>query len=260
MPATLAQIADGSDFQQSVGTLEKEVFENCIRGFGFGPKAQAFAFQSINYLPFQAMSGYEGRQNAAVGLVDVHSVTKTGMLAPIFIPGERPDASGISAAEQRAIRADQGRCWSKTLRSASKLNQQGFAVHRQWYSQEVRLMNSKQVRAATKVFGTCVSHEGAPRTASESLGQFIGWLQRTVNRGAFVRVGTGGSVQPRQRTDAHWSAVFVRCGGPLVSLLQRLLPGVQQDFVQEHFGQIAALNKTAARTIADLEHKAGSQL
>jgi hypothetical protein len=262
VPATLAQLADGDDFQQSLGTLEKEAFENCIRGFGFGPAAQAFAFQSINYLPFQAMTGYTSYQNAAVGLVDVHSVTKTGMLAPIYIAGQRPDSSGISPAEQRAIRADQWHCWSASQQPVRKLNQQGYAIHRQWYAQEVRLLNSKQVRAATKVFGSCVSHEGAPKTAAQSLGQFLNWLQRTINRGAFVSgVGSSGaSVQPRQRVDAHWSAVFVRCGGPLVSLLQRLLPGAQQAFVQEHFGQIAALNKIATQTMTELERKTGSQL
>jgi hypothetical protein len=258
VPATLAQLADGDDFQQNLGTLEKEAFENCIRGFGFGPAAQTFAFQSINYLPFQAMAGYTSYQNAAVGLVDVHSVTKTGMLAPIYTVGQRPDSTGISPAEQRAIRADQWRCWSASMQPVRKLNQQGYAIHRQWYSQEVRLLNSKQVRAATKVFGSCVSHEGAPRTAAQSLGQFLNWLQRTINRGAFS--GTGVSVQPRQRVDAHWSAVFVRCGGPLVSLLQRLLPGAQQAFVQEHFGQIAALNKIAAQSMAALQRKTGSQL
>jgi hypothetical protein len=46
----------------------------------------------------------------------------------------------------------------------------------------------------------------------------------------------------------------------LVSLLQRLLPGAQQAFVQEHFGQIAALNKIAAQTMTELEQKTGSQL
>ena len=260
IPATLAQVADGADFQQNISTLEKEVFENCVRGYGFGPKAQAFAFQSLNFMPFQAMSGYNASQNASVGLVDVHSINQTGMLAPIYIAGNRPDSTGISPAEQRAIRVDQWRCWSASLRPARKLSQQGYAVRRQWYSQEVRLLNSKQVRAATKTFGSCVSHEGAPRTAAQSLGQFINWLQRRVNRGVYgARFGTG-ETSVQQRIDAHWSDVFIRCGGPLVSLLQRLLPGTQQAFIQEHYGQIAALNKTAARTMAELERKTGTQL
>jgi hypothetical protein len=65
-------------------------------------------------MPFQAMSGYTNNQNAAVGLVDVRSVTRTGMLAPIYITGIRPDATGVSAAEQRALRADQWHCWSQS--------------------------------------------------------------------------------------------------------------------------------------------------
>ena len=261
IPATMAQIADGTDFQQTISTLQKELFEDCIKGYGFGPRAQAFAFQSLNLMPFQAVSGYTQNQNAQVGLVDLRSIIRSGMLAPIFIMGSRPDATGVSAAEQAAIRADEWHCWSKSLQPVRKLDQLGFALRRQWYSQEVRLLSSSQVRAANKVFGSCVTRAGAPRTASESLGQFIGWLQRTVNRAEFASRfgGASPSLQPRQSVDAHWSAVFIRCGRPLVSLLQRLLPGAQQAFVQEHFGQVTTLEKRAEQTVAELERMTQSQ-
>ncbi len=261
IPATMAQIADGTDFQQTISTLQKELFEECIKGYGFGPRAQAFAFQSVNLMPFQAVSGYTQNQNAQVGLVDLRSIIRSGMLAPIYIMGSRPDATGVSAAEQAAIRADEWHCWSKSLQPVRKLDQLGFALRRQWYSQEVRLLSSSQVRAANKVFGSCVTRAGAPRTASESLGQFIGWLQRTVNRAEFASRfgGASPSLQPRQSVDAHWSAVFIRCGRPLVSLLQRLLPGAQQAFVQEHFGQVTTLEKRAEQTVAELERMTQSQ-
>ncbi len=261
IPATMAQIADGTDFQQTISTLQKELFEDCIKGYGFGPRAQAFAFQSLNLMPFQAVSGYTQNQNAQVGLVDLRSIIRSGMLAPIYIMGSRPDATGVSAAEQAAIRADEWHCWSKSLQPVRKLDQLGFALRRQWYSQEVRLLSSSQVRAANKVFGSCVTRAGAPRTASESLGQFIGWLQRTLNRAEFASRfgGASPSLQPRQSVDAHWSAVFIRCGRPLVSLLQRLLPGAQQAFVQEHFGQVTTLEKRAEQTVAELERMTQSQ-
>ena len=260
IPATMAQVADGTDFQQTISTLQRELFETCIKGYGFGPRAQAFAFQSLNLMPFQAVSGYTQNQNAQVGLVDVSSVTQSGMLAPIYLR-TRPDSTGVSAAEQAALRADQWHCWSKSLQPVRKLDQLGFALRRQWYAQEVRLLKTKQVRAASKVFGACVTHAGAPRTASESLGQFIGWLQGMVNRAEFAgRIGGPEPLlQPRQAMDAHWSAVFIRCGGPLVSLLQRLLPATQQAFVQEHYGQVAALEKAAAQTVAELERRTESQ-
>jgi len=214
IPATMAQIADGTDLQQTISTLQKELFEDCIKGYGFGPRAQAFAFQSLNLMPFQAVSGYTQNQNAQVGLVDLRSIIRSGMLAPIYIMGSRPDATGVSAAEQAAIRADEWHCWSKSLQPVRKLDQLGFALRRQWYSQEVRLLSSSQVRAANKVFGSCVTRAGAPRTASESLGQFIGWLQRTVNRAEFASRfgGASPSLQPRQSVDAHWSAVSSDAG------------------------------------------------
>lgn len=261
IPATMAQVADGATFQLTISTLQKELFEHCIRGYGFGPRAQALAFRTLNLMPFQAMAGYTQNQNAAVGLVDIGSVTRTGMLAPIYVPSGRPNTQGVSAAEQRALRADQWHCWNTTLVPVRKLQQQGLALQRQWHSQELHLLATRPVRQATKRFGRCVTRAGAPRTASESLNQFIAWLQGMVNRGAYSvpAGGSGPAVRPRQQADAHWSAVFLRCGGPLVTLLQRRLPGIQQVFVQSHFGQVAALEKTARQTVAELERMTESQ-
>lgn len=261
IPATIAQVADGTDFQQTIGTLQKELFEACIRGYGFGPQAQAYAFGNLNLVPFQAMAGYTLYQDASVGLVSLRSIARSGMLAPIYISAGRPDSTGIPVAEQRAIQADQWHCWSRSTQPVRRLDQQGFALRRLWTAQQVRLLNSKQVRTANKVFGSCVTHQGAPRTASESLGQFIGWLQQMINREQFASrlSGSQASAQPRRAEDAHWSNVFIKCGGPLVAILQRLLPGVQQSFVQEHYGQVLALEKTATQTVSTLEQLTESE-
>jgi hypothetical protein len=255
LPATMAQIADGTNFQQTITTLEKELFEDCIRNLGFGPKAQAYAFANLNLLPFQALSGYTQNQEASVGLVSLQSVSLTGMLAPVYIIGLRPNRSGIPPAEQRAVQDDQWRCWSKALQPTRQLDEEGQALWRQWYAAEIRLMTTAQVRSATKVFGSCVSHRGAPRTASESLGQFLDWLRQIVNRGVFGQPVSAvrASTQPRAELDAHWSRVFTTCGGPLVMLMQRLLPAAQQTFMQAHFGQVAALEKLAVKTVGTLE-------
>jgi len=256
IPATMSQIADGADFQQTTGTLERELFEVCIKNLGFGPRAQAFAYRNLNLIPFQAMNGYTQNQQASVGLVSLQSITQSGMLAPLYMMARPPDTTGLSQAELRAVQADQWRCWSKSTEPTRALFRQGEALGRQWYSAEVRLMNTAKVKAATKVFKSCATHAGAPRTASESLGQFIDWLRAVVNRAEFRSraFGSQPSVQPRMQLDAHWSQIFTKCGGPLVLLMQRLLPGAQQTFVQAHFGQLTALEKTAARTISALEH------
>jgi hypothetical protein len=256
IPATMSQIADGTDFEQTISTLERELFEDCIKSLGFGPQAQAYAYRNLNLIPFVALSGYTQNQQASVGLVSLQSITQSGMLAPLYMMARPANTAGISAAEQRALRADQWRCWSKSTEAARQLARQGAALGRQWYTSEVRLMNSARVRAATKTFKSCVVHSGAPRTASESLGQFLNWLRAEVNRGEFRARASAmqPSVQPRRQLDAHWSRIFTRCGGPLVLLMQRLLPGAQQVFVQAHYGQLTALEKTAARTLAALEH------
>jgi hypothetical protein len=256
IPATMSQIADGADFEQTMGTLERELFEVCIKNLGFGPRAQAFAYRNLNLIPFQAMSGYTQNQQASVGLVSLQSITQSGMLAPLYIMARPADTTGLSEAELRAVQADQWHCWSKSTAPTRELFRQGAALGRQWYSAEVRLMTTAQVKSATKVFKSCVAHAGAPRTASESLGQFINWLRAVVNRAEFRSraFGSQPSLQPRRELDAKWSQIFTKCGGPLVLLMQRLLPGAQQAFVQAHFGQLTALEKTAARTISSLEH------
>jgi hypothetical protein len=256
LPATMSQILDGTDFEQTISTLERELFEDCIKSRGFGPQAQAYAYRNLNLIPFVAMSGYTQNQQASVGLVSLQSIKNSGMFAPLYIMARPANTAGISVPEQRALQADQWRCWSKSTEATRALARQGAALGRQWYSAEVRLMNGARVRAATKMFKSCVMHSGAPRTASESLGQFLNWLRAVVNRGEFGSraIALQPSVQPRRQLDAHWSQIFTKCGGPLVLLMQRLLPGAQQVFFQAHFGQLTALEKTAARTLAALEH------
>jgi hypothetical protein len=260
-PASMAQIADGTDFQQTLSTLEKELFEDCIKGYGFGQKAQAFAFQSLNLISFQALSGYTQNQQASVGLVDLQSISRSGMLAPLYFMAGPPDTAGVPPAVRRAVEFDRSHCWVKAVQPARRLDRAGYALQRQWYATEVRLMNSAQVRSATRVFKSCVTHYGAPRTASESFGQFLDWLRQLVNRGEFgVRSRFAQpAVTPRKQLDAHWSAIFVKCGEPLAILMQRLLPVAQQAFVQAHFGQVSALDKAAARTLATLEHLTETQ-
>jgi hypothetical protein len=51
--------------------------------------------------------------------------------------------------------------------------------------------------------------------------------------------------------------VFTRCAGPPVSLLQGQLLVRQSTFLQAHFGQVSALERQAAETIAMLERMAG---
>src|SRR5262249_45908647 len=156
LPATMSQIADGSDFELTISTLERELFEDCIKSLGFGPRAQAYAYRNLNLIPFVALSGYTQNQQAAVGLVSLQSITNSGMLAPLYIRARPANAGGISVPEQRALQADQWRCWSKSTEATRELARQGAALGRQWYSAEVRLINSARVHAATKTFKSCV--------------------------------------------------------------------------------------------------------
>jgi hypothetical protein len=260
MPATMAQVNSGATFEQTLTTLEKENFEGCIRRLGFDQQAQALAFAELNFMPFATASAYQRAQEAGLGLVNLQTIQQSGMLAPIYFAGlNQPNLSGISSAELQAIQSDRWRCWSQARQPANQLNLLGAALFRQWYTEQAKVEASAQVQALDKVFGTCVTKSGAPRTAAGSLRQFISWLEGVINQGAFmiVRNGAVGSLFQRSsaalgKTDAQWSAVFARCAGPLVAVLQGLWLQKQQAFMQTHFQQVTELETVATRTLSTL--------
>lgn len=260
MPATMAQVTSGATFQQTLTTLEKEQFEACIRRLGFGSQAQAFAFAQLGLMPFGVASGYQRAQEAGLGLVNLQAVGQSGVLAPIYYPGlNQSTLRGVSMAEIRAVESDRWRCWQQAQAPARQLNLLGSALFRQWYAMQAKVEASAQVQALDKVFGTCVMRQGAPRTAAGSLRQFINWLEGVINRGAFIIVRNGAtspqfssSSAALGKTDAQWSAVFARCAGPLVSVLQGLWLEKQQAFMQTHFQQVTELETVAARTLRTL--------
>lgn len=260
MPATMAQVTAGTTFEQTLTTLEKEQFEACIRRLGFGPQAQAFAFAELGFMPFNVSSGYQRAQEAGLGLINLQTIGQSGMLAPIFYAGLNPPTlSGASMGEIRAVESDRWRCWQQAQQPARQLNLLGAALFRQWYAVQARVEASTQVQALDKVFGTCVMKQGAPRTAAGSLRNFINWLEGVINRGAIfiVRNGAVGrtfssSSAALGKTDAQWSAVFARCAGPLVAVLQGLWLTKQQEFMQTHFQQVTELETVAARTLSTL--------
>lgn len=260
MPASMAQVNAGVTFQQTLSTLEKEQFEACIRRLGFPPQVQTIAFNNLNFLPFNIAAGNQRAQEAGLGLVNLQTIGRFGMLAPIYYAGlNRPNLSGVSQAELRAVQSDQWRCWQQAQQPAHQLNLLGAALFRQWYAVQSRVEASAQVQALDKVFGTCVTKEGAPRTAAGSLRQFINWLEGVINQGAFIiaRGGAGGTVFASRaaalsKTDAQWTAVFARCAGPLVAVLQGLWLEKQQEFMQTHFQQVTELETVAARTLSTL--------
>jgi hypothetical protein len=267
MPATMAQVTSGTTFQQTLATLEKEQFEACIRRLGFNSQAQTLAFAELNFMPFATAAAYQRAQEAGLGLVNLQSIQQSGMLAPIYYQGlNQPNLSGISMAELRAIEADRWRCWSQAQQPARQLNLLGAALFRQWYAVQSRVEASAQVQALDKVFGTCVMKSGAPRTAAGSLRQFINWLEGVINRGAFIIVqrgagspGFSSSSSALGNTDAQWTAVFARCAGPLVAVLQGLWLEKQQAFMQTHFQQVTQLEKVAAQTLSTLARMSQQQ-
>jgi hypothetical protein len=303
IPATLAQLASGRTFGLTVNTLQKEAFQACIGRLGFDQQAQAVAFRMLNFMPFGGQNGWVQAQEAGLGLVNLATVSRSGMLVPIFASPLSSGRSKLPQAEMRALQVDQWHCWRQVRLLSAPLDREGFGLFQRWYSAETRVLESAPVQAADHTFSTCVLKQGAPRTAAGSLRQFVAWIEQVVNRGTgFQRFvgGIGGpaafggpvvvqvtpapapgggftgsgsvavfssgrpgpgqssssSAVARQHADARWSAVFVRCAGPLVAMLQAQLLIKQSAFMQAHFQQVAALEQRARTTMATLERMA----
>jgi len=301
LPATLAQIASGRTFGQTISTLQREAFEACIGRLGFDQQAQAVAFRMLNFMPFGGQNGWVQAQEAGLGLVNLATVSRSGMLVPIFASPVSVGGTRLPSAEMRALQIDQWRCWRQVRALTAPLDREGFALFQRWYSAETRVLESAPVQAADHTFSTCVLKQGAPRTAAGSLRQFVAWIEQVVNRGTGFQKffgGVGGPVAftgpvvvqvtpaagpgggfsgsgsatavsrgrpgpgqssaavARQHADAQWSAVFVRCAGPLVAMLQAQLLIKQGVFIQAHFQQVAALEQRARTTMTRLERMA----
>jgi hypothetical protein len=299
LPATLAQLASGRTFGETISTLQKEAFEACIGRLGFDQQARAVAFRMLNFMPFGGQNGWVQAQEAGLGLVNLATVSRSGMLVPIFASPVSAGGAKLPPAEMRALQVDQWRCWRQVRVLTAPLDREGFALFQRWYSAETRVLESAPVQSADHTFSTCVLRQGAPRTAAGSLRQFVAWIEQVVNRGTgfqkFFGVGgpvaftgpvvvqvtpapgsgggfsasgsisvSGGRPGPgqsssavaRQHADAQWSAVFVRCAGPLVAMLQAQLLIKQGAFMQAHFQQVAALEQRARTTMTTLERMA----
>lgn len=259
-PASVAQSFRGVMLRQITATLQRAAFRTCITHLGVGHQGEEYLVSSSPFDPLPMVPGWVMALGASYGLLDLRAISQNGMLVPILTAGDRGSASaGLSANEVRALSADGARCQQQVAQGVvqlyTQLNQRGRALENIWYAMIDRMLASGSVQNERGRFSSCLIGKGAPEIAAGSITQFEGWLMNVVNPG-YV---TGGSrraflpIAPRAAVDAHWSAVFVGCAVPLVTLLQRLLPRMQTAFLQAHYQEITALEDLVGRNLSDME-------
>ena len=244
-----------SAITQTVTTLRDNQFKVCLSKYGFGAKAQMFglaAFPLIGGVLPEA-PGYQNVGVPTFGLADLAVISHTKMLSPIDI-GNRYEGTGfgVSASEEAAVMVKSLPCWTH-VRGLSQPLQSGpvFALESLWTDTVDRLTNSAAAQSANQSFGTCTTGHGAPESAGTSLAAFVSWLNGAVN-GTRVTNSLTPSAQV-VHLDAHWSAVFAQCAGPMVAVMQSVLPAAQKSFAQRHFQQIAAVDKLVSTVILNLQ-------
>lgn len=254
-PATVAEVGQGVAFQEDVGRLRAAAVNVCVSHMGFGAAAQRYLDFVENEQINRTELGWQP-QAPAYGLVDLRSVKRSGMLAPILTSLRLPAAGGLSGAEIQRLRAGVVRCVAQSNGPYLQLMRHGEALQQLWANAELRLQHSAAVRPVVSQFGSCLRRRGVPSGASGSLLQFQSWLAQQVNVGATARPGSGpgpAPIQHRLQLDARWSDTFVQCAGPLLQMIQLREPGLQQRFLQKHYQQITTLDELAARFLAVMQ-------
>jgi hypothetical protein len=257
-PATVEQSDNVWEFYDALRSLEQQALNGCISRFGFGVQADSYVTAYENYLSnrFRALPGY--RQQWSLNLINVHAVAQTGMLVEVMTgTNSPPSASGLPVSEMRAINADFVRCIRQVRQPTRKFQRDGSALKQLWDISSGNVYRSSAIDQADLSFQSCMMQQGAPQTAAASSAQFQIWLTGVVNPAGW----TNGSLasRPRAALDAHWTAVWARCAGPVVSVWQRLLLAAQKSFLEVHYQQVTALERLVGQSVLQLQ-KMGAQL
>jgi hypothetical protein len=257
--ATVTQSAHGVMFRKHVATLQRAAFRECISRLRPGQDDDAYLEASSPFNPDPIAPGYVMALGANYGVLDLKAISRSGMLVPIVIVGHTGSARfGLSASKMRALSVDGLRCQrnvaQRVVELYTQLNQRGEPLVNIWLAMVSRTLAQNDVRNAHGRFTQCLKRNGVPSLAAGSILQFAGWLMSLVNPGAVKgRSSTSLPEASQAAVDGHWSAVFVSCAAPLVTLLQRLLPRLQTIFLQAHSKQVAALEALVGRNMSDMK-------
>jgi hypothetical protein len=242
----------GREFEDTLHALSLQAVNACLSRSGFGEQADTYISALENYQSdrYQALPGYT--QQWSIDLINVHAVAQTGMLVQVMT-GENspPSTSSLSAGEVRAVNADSTRCISQARQPARKFQRDGSALERLWYTATESTYRSSAVNQADRAFGSCVMRQGTPPAATGSPEQFQTWLDPVVNPPGW----TSGTLPsgPRAALDAHWSAAWASCAGPVVSVMQRLLLAAQKLFLQAHYQQVTTLEQLVGGSVSQMQ-------
>jgi len=240
-PATGAQYAAGSLFDETVKELESTATARCMSGHGFSQQVPPVSAASI------AQTAEQHQDNSQ--FPNLAWMAKNGL----FVPATQLRNGGPpppSSPAQRALLADERKCGLAAARPVGQVTGALSGLQQQWLNVINQVEASGPVQAAARGFAMCAERHGVPTADAGSLNAFLAWttgvFSQTISRSAMVV------------TEHHWVGVFVPCARKLVAVQERLQLKQQSSFLQDHYQQILAAEDRVPAAMTALERLAAA--
>lgn len=237
-PATGPQYDRGTKLYWMIQAAELPAVARCMAAAGYHISDRPAPFDIGSYAD-------------NVQMPDLPRIARTHEFVPLGKAAHNPPS--YSKAEQRVF----GTCWDQASLPFRRLMRvSGGGASATWWKIILRIQGSAQVRVAIPALNACATRYGFPHdpygnsTAPiKSFADFMDWIAGFMD-GAGSR---GASFSTLRALARHWTAVFVTCARPIVSVWQRMQLAAQSRFLARHVAQLRTLDQLAWKLL-------GSQL
>jgi hypothetical protein len=234
-PATGPQYDRGTKLIWMIQAAELPVVARCMAQSGYHVSARPAPFDPTAYADNTQMP-------------DLPRIARTHE----FVPIGGVEGASYTRAEQHAYTI----CWGQAEVPFRPLRAASAPLQNAWWKVIFRIQAAAQVRAALPALSACASRYGFPNDPYgntsgpiRSFADFMDWIAGFMD-GAGSR---GASVSTMRALARHWTAVFVTCAGPIVSVWERMQLAAQPGFLARHDAQLRELYQLAWKLL-------GSQL
>jgi hypothetical protein len=239
LPASGAQYSTGALFMGEMGALENKIASRCMAGRGFR-------------LPATATPAELARRDwDLTDFPDLGAIARAGTLPSYSMP--RPPTE--TKAYQQALR----QCTDAAGAVFWPLERSIRGLTNPWNTTLDRIQASAAVTATMPGLRACAARYGwpsepygSPNSTINSFGDFVDWIASYID-GAGSRDASDAQLNALNR---HWAAVFVRCAGPTVAVMERQQLAAQRVFLRQHQERFAAAVRTARAAFAAAERLA----
>jgi len=233
VPASGAQYSAGALFYGEYKAAAGKVFARCMAQAGFEVKTPSAA--SI------ARGNWDLTQ-----FPDLSAIARAGTMPGDGLPPvKEPTGSSAYQAAFKRCSAASDSLFSQTINAGERLASP-------WIVTVTNIQGSAPVLATLPAVRSCAVRYGwphdpyGPDRPIDSFAGFVDWVASHLD-GAGSR---GVSAAQAHALDQHWAPIFVRCGRPAVTVMERLQLAEQRTFLRNHQRELAALVATAREDFA----------